>query len=525
MSRVDTVIVNAAVMTMDTGRPTARAVGISGDTITFVGDDASARVGPETTVIDAAGQVVAPGFIDIHTHTDLRLFTDPAYRFFKNYLMQGITTVLAGNCGLSQLETGELLSQAEAMRPAVNFAALIGHGFVRSECGVPADQRRPTPGQARAMREMITRAMLAGAFGLSSGLEYVPGITAETAELIDCAAAAALHGGFYATHIRGEGDGLLASAEEAIRIARQSGARLQLSHIKSDGYCNWWKTGPLIAMIEAARADGAGIIVDQYPYLAFGWNPSMFAAKDDLADGRAAMIARLNDPEQRARIKAGIVDRVGRYHNADGDRIVVSSWTDPSGRRWRGQTVREILASRGAPVSADSIAELIIEMLPAERDDDLIGCDISTDDASVSQYMALDYVAVCTDGFNQPWLSACHPRNYGTYPRVLGEYVRDKGVLTLERALRKMTALPAEAMGLTDRGVIAEGNRADLVIFDPATIADNATFEAPAAPAGISAVLVNGTVMVDNGTFIPDTAAQPPAPGQVLRGPGWRGPA
>lgn len=523
MSRAaDTVIVNAAVMTMDTCQPTARSVGISGEVITFVGDDAAGEIGPDTQVIDAAGQVVAPGFIDIHTHTDLRLFTDPAYRFFKNYLMQGITTVLAGNCGLSQLETGPLLRQVEAVRPAVNFAALIGHGFVRTQAGVPADQRRPTRDQALAMRQMIERAMLDGAFGLSSGLEYVPGITAETAELIDCATVAAQYGGFYATHTRGEGDGLLSSAEEAIRIARQSGARLQLSHIKSDGYCNWWKTAPLIAMIEAARADGARIIVDQYPYLAFGWNPSMFAAKDDLADGRAAMIERLADPERRAEIKAGIADRVSRYHNADGDRIVISNWTDGTGRRWRGQTVREILDSRGAVTTAEAIAELIIEMLPAERDDDLIGCDISTDDASVSQYMALDYVAVCTDGFNQPWLSACHPRNYGTYPRVLGEYVRDKGVLSLELALRKMTALPAQAMGLTDRGVLAEGNRADLVIFDPATIADNATFEAPAAPAGISAVLVNGTRMVNNGSFVPDTATQPPAPGHVLRGPAWR---
>jgi N-acyl-D-amino-acid deacylase len=522
-SPAGTVIVNGDVKTMDPERPSAQAVVVVMGKVAFTGSDAEAQayVGAGMRVIDAGGRVVAPGFIDIHNHTDLRLFSDPGYRLFQNYLMQGITTVLAGNCGLGQLETGELLRRVTQIGPAVNFAALIGHGFVRGECGVAADQRRPAPGQALAMREMISLAMRDGAFGLSSGLEYDPGITAETAELIECAAAAAEHGGMYATHTRGEGDTLLASAEEALRIARESGARLQLSHIKSDGYCNWWKTAPLIAMIEAARADGLRVSVDQYPYLAFGWNPSMFAPRDALANGRPALLAGLADPAQRAVIKAGLADRIRRYHNGDGDRIVIFDWTDGAGRRWRGRTVKQILASRGTDANVDAIAELLIEMLPSEREDDLLGSDISTSGEAVSQYMALDYVAICTDGFNQPWLSACHPRNYGTFPRVLGSYVREKRVISLDQALRKMTVVPARAMGLADRGVLAPGVWADLVVFDPATIADNATFGAAAAPSGIDMVLVNGAVAVDHGSFVAGRAD--PSPGHVLRGPGWRG--
>ncbi|MFI7610488.1 amidohydrolase family protein [Nonomuraea terrae] len=521
----DTVVLDASVLTMDPARPHAAALAMNDGVISHVGGrvEIVQRIGPDTEVIEAGGRIAAPGFVDIHTHTDLDLFRDPEYLLFKNYLMQGITTVLAGNCGMAQTEPGDLLSRLEQRPPAVNFGILVGHGFVRTSCGIPADQEILSGEQVEAMKGVIGKAMADGAFGMSTGLEYVPGLSSRTEELIACATVVAEHGGFYASHMRSEGDHLLAAVEEAIRIGRDSGARIQLSHLKSDGACNWWKTEAVISAIEAARADGIDVAGDQYPYPYFGWNPSIFIPGEHLAAGKATLIGTyLRDPDRRGRMKAGIVDRITRYHGGDGDLVVVFDWTDGQGRNWRGMSLAEILTERGAAPTPEAVAELILEMLPDERDDAVMGTDVSSSDDAVRRYLSLPYVAVCTDGFNQPWLAPCHPRSYGAFPKVLGEYVREKRALPLEDALRKMTSVPAALIGLPDRGILRPGMRADVVVFDEATVGEHATFDAPAAPGGIEVVLVNGVVAVDRRTADGDgfrLAAGTDGPGMVLRRP------
>ncbi|MEU6723608.1 amidohydrolase family protein [Nonomuraea wenchangensis] len=520
----DVVVLDATVLTMDPARPRAAALAITGGRISQVGGHAevAALIGPGTDVIEAGGRVACPGFVDIHTHTDLDLFRNPGHLLFKNYLMQGITTVLAGNCGMAEMAPGELLGRLDQHPPAVNFGTLAGHGYVRDACGVPAGAEELSGEQIGAMRDVLGKAMADGAFGMSTGLEYIPGLSSRTAELIACATVVAEHGGFYASHMRSEGDHLLAAVEEAIRIGRDSGARVQLSHLKTDGACNWWKTDAVIGAIEAARADGIDVAGDQYPYTFFGWNPSIFIPGEHLAAGRTTLLdTYLPDPRRRRRIKEGIVDRIVRYHGGDGDLVVVFDWTDGDGRRWQGKTLAGILTARGLTPTPDAEAELILEMLPDEHSDAVMGTDLSTSDDAVRRYLSLPYLAVCTDGFNQPWLAPCHPRSYGAFPKVLGEYVREKRALPLETAVMKMTSLPASLMGLTDRGVLRAGAWADVVVFDEASVGERATFDAPAAPTGIDFVLVNGVVVVDRRAagdgFRLDAAASGALPGRVLR--------
>ncbi|MEO3887313.1 amidohydrolase family protein [Nonomuraea sp. B5E05] len=486
---------------MDPARPYGTTLVITGGRVSYVGDDA-VEIGPDTEVIEAAGRIVCPGFIDLHTHTDLDLFDHPSYLLFQNYLRQGITTVLAGNCGMAKMPPGELLARLDAQPPAVNFGTLVAHGYARMACGIPDGRRKVTEAQLQTLLAMVGKGLADGAFGMSTGLEYIPGLSTRTAELTACASVVAGHGGFYASHMRSEGDDLLAAVEEAIRIGRDSGVQIQLSHLKTDGACNQWKTAAVIAAIEAARADGLDVAGDQYPYTFFGWNPSIFIPSELLIEKDR------QDPEQ---IKAAILDRITRYHNGNGDLVVVFDWTDTSQKRWQGITLSGILKARGVEATPEGVADLILEMLPFESQDTLMGTDISSSDESVKRYLALPYVSICTDGFNQPWLAPCHPRNYSAFPKVLGEYVRDKQALPLETALRKMTAVPAAIMGLTDRGVLRTGNHADIVIFDEATIGENATFATPAAPSGIDYVLVNGVITVESGNFRGVT------PGMVLR--------
>ncbi|MEV1003975.1 amidohydrolase family protein [Nonomuraea sp. NPDC050202] len=522
----DVVVLDASVLTMDPALPHAAALAITGGRISHVGgrNEVAELIGPDTDVIEAGGRVACPGFVDIHTHTDLDLFRDPAHLLFKNYLMQGITTVLAGNCGMAEMAPGELLARLDARPPAVNFGTLAGHGYVRDACGIPAGLEELSDEQIQAMRGVLGKAMADGAFGMSTGLEYIPGLSSRTAELIACATVVAEHGGCYASHMRSEGDHLLAAVEEAIRIGRDSGARVQLSHLKTDGACNWWKTEAVIAAIEAARADGIDVAGDQYPYQFFGWNPSIFIPGEHLAAGRPTLVGTyLRDPGRRRLIKDGIVDRITRYHGGDGELVVVFDWTDGAGQRWQGVTLAAILTARGRTPSPEALAELILEMLPDERADAVMGSDLSTSDDAVRRYLSLPYLAVCTDGFNQPWLAPCHPRSYGAFPKVLGEYVRDKRALPLESALMKMTSLPASLMGLADRGVLRAGLRADVVVFDEATVGERATFGAPAAPAGIDFVLVNGVVVVDRRAggdgFRLEDGSPGGGPGMVLRRP------
>ena len=494
-----------------TGAPGFRGwVGVGGDRIAVVGHDGTEP--PEAArTIDAAGAVVAPGFIDVHNHSDLSPFVLPE---MPSVIRQGVTTVVVGNCGLSPWPLagypeavelayadptdhpvpswqsfGDYLAEIDEAKPAVNVAALVGHGSIRLEV-LGHDRRAPDHDELQRMRALVADALDAGAVGLSTGLIYAPGISSETDEVIALAEESAARGGIYASHIRGEGRDLFRAVDEALEIGRRAQLPVHVSHLKCESSRVWGRAGELLATLHDAD-DATG---DQYPYAA--WNSSLaslfppWAPPADL--GRVARDAASRDRLRRA-VEEG---EDGFQSSIDGvgwDRIVIVGTKD---RRWRGLDVATI----GEEMGFDPFAAAV-RLLVEDPSTSCIGHAMHDDD--VRAIVADPEVFVASDGSaidpSGPAGSLpVHPRDYGTFPRVLARYVREEGVLSLEAAIRKMTSLPADRFGLTGRGRIAEGSSADLVVFDQGAIVDGATYESPHRfPTGISAVFVNGIPATD----------------------------
>jgi N-acyl-D-amino-acid deacylase len=479
-------------------------------------------------VIDATGLAVAPGFIDMHSHAD---FVLPGLPTADSKVHQGFTLEVVGNCGaspapLTPLRRQDVIDTALTVPPlrwdwtsfgsyldrlreagtSLNVAALVGHGTVRI-AGMGTGDGRPGPAELEAMQAVVRQAMEEGAVGLSTGLIYPPGVFADTEEIVALARTAGDAGGFYASHIRGEGDTLLVAIAEAIEVGRRAALPVQISHLKASGRTNWPKMAEAIALIERARAEGLDVTADMYPYPAGSTGLTALLPTWAHVGGRDALLARLADPAGRARLREALDGR-GLAADAGWQSIFISGC--PAMPRYEGRTLAEIAAERGQPAS-----EAVIDLLHEVRADaDMILFMMSEDNVALG--LRQPWVMIGSDGEGRavegPYAAGKpHPRNYGTCPRLLGHYVRERGVVALEEAVRKMTTLPAGKLHLRDRGVLRPGAFADVVVFDPAAVADTATFTDPHRyPRGIPWVLVNGRPVVADGRH---TGARP---GRVL---------
>ncbi len=487
-----------------TGSPGVRAdVGVRGDRIVRVSTTALPTA-DAARVIDATGLVVSPGFIDLHAHLDPLLRLPEA----EGAVRQGLTTSLGGPDGGSPFPLAPYLDSAGKLGVGMNVAFLAGHNTIRSEVMGRAN-RAPTAAELARMQAMVAQAMGEGAWGLSTGLKYIPGAYSRTPEVVALARVAADSGGIYTSHLREEGLGLIEGVGEAIRIGRESGIPIVLTHHKVVGKPMWGASVRTLAMVDSARADGVDVMMDQYPYTATYTGISILVPAWAMAGGNDEFRKRVNDPALRDSILREIVfnlenDRGG----GDLSRVQLArvAWQPDL----EGRTLRDWAVERGLPPTLETGAQLVVDAM-LKGGASAIYHVLEEDD--VERIMRHPQTMIASDGrLTAPGEGHPHPRWYGTFPRVLARYVRERGVLTLPQAVHKMTGQPAARLGLRDRGTLVEGAYADITIFDPATVDDRATFEDPHQyPDGIPYVIVNGTVAVDGGRFVGVRA------GRVLR--------
>ena len=493
----DLVIVNATIVD-GTGAPSRRGdVAIRDGRIVRIGSLGAASA---LERLDAAGLVLAPGFIDVHTHAD-DLAEHPRA---ENFIRMGVTTVVAGNCGTSALNIEEALTAIRDAGPSVNFATLVGHNTVR-EAVMRTSSTDPSLDQLSRMRALVFKAMAEGAIGFSTGLQYVPGTYAKSNEIIELARVSANSGGIYATHMRNEGTALLDAIDESIRVAETLRMPLEISHLKVDSPSRWGTSAQALQRIDAARARGLSIQADAYAYTAAASTLSIRFPSWVLEGGAAKIAERLNDAETWARIKREMIDLLAARGLRDLSFATVATYArDPS---LNGLSMRDVAAKIVGDASADAQLEAARRLMLGGGAS-MVYHLMSDDD--VDRILRHPMVAVASDaslverGAGMP-----HPRAYGNTVRVLGEYVRTRHVLTLEDAVRRMTSLPAAFMGFANRGVIKEGAVADLVLFDAVRVADTATFAAPHAfPLGLPYVIVNGQYAVKAGELTGERAGQ-----------------
>ena len=477
---------------------------VKGDSIVLIAPRISAAVGRE---IDAGGNIVAPGFIDIHTHASRGILTIPTA---DNYVRQGVTTILEGPDGGSPLPLKNFLDRVAAVHPVPNFGMFVGQGSAREHVIGNVD-RKATPQEIDQMRELVRQGMLDGAFGLSTGLFYVPGIFTPTEEVIELAKVAGAMGGMHQSHMRNEAAGVVDSVRETIAIGELGGLPTQVTHHKIIGVHNWGKSAETLKLVEEARARGVDATIDQYPYTASSTGLNALLPPWALDGGQRETVKRLADPATRAKIRAIVADNIENDRGGgDPKNIVIANC--PWNPSLAGKNLRQITGDRGREVTMDSASETALEIIEKGGAQTVFHA-ISEDD--LQRILKFPWTMIASDGEVPTFGKAApHPRSYGTFVRVLGVYVREKKVLTLEDAVRKMTSFPAQRLRLLDRGLLRPGMKADIVIFDPATVKDKATFENPHQYAeGIAQVIVNGQVVYEGGQMTDRR------PGRILYGP------
>jgi N-acyl-D-amino-acid deacylase len=486
--RFDLAIVGGQVVD-GSGQPSRRGdVGILDGRIAAIGSIAPTDA---REVIDARGLVVAPGFIDVHTHAD-DIARQP---MAANFVRMGVTTIVAGNCGSSALDVAAALAEVDRMGVAVNFATLIGHNTVRRAV-LGTEDRAPSIGEMARMRSLVWRAMADGAIGFSTGLQYVPGTYASPAEIVELARIAANAGGIYTTHLRNEGTELEAAIEEALRVASTTRARVQISHLKVDSPGRWGASAQALDLLDRARARGLEVMADQYAYTAAASTLSIRFPAWALEGGAEAIARRLSDAGEWPRIRDEMRAMLAERGLHDLSFAVVASY--PADPTLNGLTMRQVAARLSGDDSADAQFEAARTML-LRGGASMVYHLMSDDD--IGRIMRHPFVALASDGgLVTAGDGMPHPRSYGHTARVLSEYVRQRRVVALAEAVRKMTSLPAAHFRLGNRGLLKEGYAADIVVFDPRLVRDTATYERPHAhPDGIPYVLVNGTVVVRGG--------------------------
>lgn len=512
-----------------TGNPWFQAdVGVKSGKIVDIGelgsDDAE-------RIINAEGLVVCPGFIDMHSHSDYSLLANSKA---ESKIRQGVTTELNGNCGDSPtpsegmtdeareelrehglvvdwLTLREYLNRLEQQGIALNVAQLVGHGTVRTAV-MGHDNRLPTREELHDMKELVAQAMKEGAFGMSTGLFYLPGCFADAVEVVELCKVVAKYGGIYTSHVRGEGDPLIEAVAEAIAIGEQAELPVQISHHKACGVENWGKVRETLGMMEAARARGVDVTCDVYPYIACGTDLVSLIPTWAHEGGVNKLRERLMDPQIRGRIKREMSEGLPMWESC----VKQSGWGKIRVVGWKGHEAFEgrTILDLAEAKSVDPF-ELTFHLIMTRENPELI--DLAMNEEDVCTVMKHPLSMIGSDG----WALApygvlgetkTHPRSYGTFPRILRKYVREKKVLTIEDAVRKMTSLPAQKLGLRDRGILSEGMWADVVLFEPKKVADKATYDDPHRyPEGVPYVLVNGEAVVDEEEH---TGA---LPGKVLR--------
>jgi N-acyl-D-amino-acid deacylase len=488
--------------------PIVADIGIVDDRILAIGDLSASQA---TTRLNVSGLAVTPGFIDIHSHairgsrTRSGLLNHPDA---ENYIRQGVTTAIGGPDGGSWWPISKLLGELEAAPTSINFGTFVGHNTIREEV-LQRDNRAPTAKELETMRNMVEQAMQEGAYGLSTGLKYMPGAFSETEEVIELARVAGTYGGIHISHMREEGLQLMDSVAETIRIGEEGNLPTQITHHKVVGHPMWGKSSESLAMVDAARERGVDVSIDQYPYTASSTGIDILLPAWSQAGDRETQLARLADPEARARIKTDVIaniinDRGGN----DPARVVLADcqWNDSL----NGKSLADILHDRNIEKSIENAAELVMEL--AENG----GCMTvfhAMSEVDVERIMQHPQTMIASDGgIHVPGEGVPHPRNYGTFARIIELYVGEKATLPLHTAVYKMTAMPADRIGLSNRGRLQVGAISDIAVFDPAVLKDNSTFENPHQYAsGMKHVFISGQAVILDGSMTGER------PGKILR--------
>lgn len=486
---VDILISGGSVYSGIDGTITTLDIGIADDKIVFIDQNFS---GEAKFVINAQGHVVSPGFIDMHAHLEPLMSIPDA----TSHLKQGVTLALGNPDGGGFWPFAETMDSIESLPLGMNVAYLVGHNRVRQEV-MNMDNREPTAAELELMKSYVQSALDVGAFGISTGLKYLPGAFSKVEEVIELSKVASASGGIYTSHLREEGLGLIEGVSEAIQIGKEANIPIVLTHHKAIGKPVWGKSVITLAMVDSARALGIDVMVDQYPYTASYTGISVLIPTWARAGGQKAFIERCNDPILKDSILAGIEFNI-LNDRGGGDLRRVQLAKTPWDQSLSGKTLHDWAERDGMEPNVINGAKLVLE---AQLSGGGTAIYHAMDELDVERIMQHPMTMIASDGrltnLNEGWP---HPRWYGTFPRVLGTYVREKKVLDLATALKKMTVMPADRLGLTDRGRLQVGNIADITIFNPATIADNSRFADPHHyPTGVAYVIVNGKITISEG--------------------------